>query len=679
MWLDEWEWSDKVKRMKRERSIAAAGLLAVCLCALLAVPHLARAAGDNGWQIVSGRYDALHKTSEGITADQLASNGWVESADGSVRLNKTVEPTGVEDEFIVHLSVDTCAVSAQQTDYYSFFKNAPYQGTTSGNNKEDSVGTLITRMTGNQNVTVSGNASAVGGTSNTGHFKIKDPNGNTIVESVQLYWSQAQQVTFYLKLNDGRYIIMAARVKGSNLNNTVQLSKEAYDAINEQIQGSTKQAPAPTLNSVADVMGDNIEYLGPVSVDAGSTDFDGVSSTLTWNPQYSSSAKKVVEDPVDHYEYTEGGAVAKHTVTQKTWYYGAASLSYKVRLKTDGLNSSYDPGSISNPYLTNNRATLDYSGSFYDINTNTFVEKSHVSADFPKPQVKGITYDLRVLKWNTDDDAPLAGATFKLTRTWTDSNGVQHNDVVSDSLKSDDDGYVTVTGLPWGTYTFEETAAPSGFVLPQDRTRTFSLCYTNDSSGLTASTISSADANRAMSATEAARIDNERVKTDVDLRKVDANDTSKPLAGAKFSLYKDDGDGSFDRAKDKIAFADRETGSDGTVEFPKLTVGTYFLVETYTPAGYQLNDEVYRVQVFDVAGEAGGAANNMIQVGKADGSDMRAPDTPNTVTIADKPVPVMPVAAGPGTAGFRMIATCLLAAGGLVAVATVLRMIRSRM
>lgn len=666
------------RNIKHNKMMAGA-ILSICFATLLAMPLVARAAGDNGWQIVSGRYDASHQTSQGIAADQLGNYGFIESADGSVRVNKTVEPTGVEDEFIVHLSVDTCAVSAQQTDYYSFFKNAKYQGTTSGNNKEGSVGTIITQMTGNQNVTVSGNASDVGGTSNTGYFKIKDPNGNTIVESVQLYWSQAQQVTFYLKLKDGRYIVMAARVKGSNLNNTVQLSKEAYDAINKEIQGSTKQGPAPTLNSVTDVMGDNIEYLGPVNVDAGSVSFDGDTSMLTWNPQYSGSANKVIEDPVDHYEYTEGGAVAKHTVTQKTWYYGAASLSYKVRLKTGGLSSSYDPGSISNPYLTNNHAALDYSGSFYDINTNTFVDKSHVLVDFPKPQVKGITYDLRVLKWNKDDDAPLAGATFKLTRAWTDSYGVSHNDVVSESLMSDESGCVTVTGLPWGDYTLEEIEAPTGFVLPQDTVRTFNLCYTNNSSGLVASTISPADANRAMSASEPTRIDNERVKTDVSLVKVDASDTSKKLSGAKFSLYKDDGDGSFNSAVDKCVSADHETDDDGRIEFSKLTVGTYFLVETYAPTGYQMNGEPYRIQVFDVAGQAGGVDSNMIQVGKADGSDMRAPETPNTVTIADKPVPSMPVTAGPGTAGFRMMATCLLAAGGLAAVAAALRTIRSRM
>lgn len=84
------------RNIKRKKMMAGA-ILSICLVALLAIPLVARAAGDNGWQIVSGRYDASHKTSEGIEADQLGNYGFIESADGSVRVNKSVEPTGVED------------------------------------------------------------------------------------------------------------------------------------------------------------------------------------------------------------------------------------------------------------------------------------------------------------------------------------------------------------------------------------------------------------------------------------------------------------------------------------------------------------------------------------------------------------------------------------------------------
>lgn len=663
------------RNIKRNKMMTGA-ILSICLAMLLAMPLVARAAGDNGWQIVSGRYDASHKTSEGIATGQLADYGFVESPDGSVRLTKTVEPTGVEDEFIVHLSVDTCAVSAQQTDYYTFFTTAPYQGVTSNWAHGMTPGTVTGSVNGSD-IVVTGDPNS--GYGKSGVFDIQYPAGKTIAKNVTLSWSKGNNTTIFLKLDDSHHVLMGVQVSTGS-NNTVVLSDEAYNLINEKIKGQVKPGPAPTLNSVTDVMGNNIEYLGSASADAGTASFDNTSSTLTWNPQYSNSAEKVVEEPVYDYDYTEGGAVGKLTITQRTWYYGAASLTYKVRLKTgEGFASSYEPDEVTNPYFTNDRATLDYTYSTYNKDDNQFHEHPNATCDFPKPEVKGITYDLRALKWNTDDDTPLAGATFRLTRTWTDSNGVAHNDVVSDSLESDENGYVTVTGLPWGTYTLEEITAPTGFVLPQDTTRTFSLCYTNDSSGLVASTISPADAHRAMNATDAARIDNERVKTDVSLLKVDANDTSKKLAGAKFSLYKDDGDGVFNRTKDQVVFADFETDKGGMATFSQLTVGTYFLAETYAPTGYQMNSEPYRIQVFDVAGQAGGAADNMIQVGKADGSDMRAPETPNTVTIADKPVPVMPVAAGPGTVGLRMMAKCLLGAGALVAVAAALRTVRRRM
>lgn len=660
------------RNIKRNKMMTGA-ILSICFATLLAMPLVARAAGDNGWQIVSGRYDASHQTSQGIAADQLGNYGFIESPDGSVRVNKTVEPTGVEDEFIVRLSVDTCAVSAQQTDYKSFFQAAPYQGVTSNRYHSDQLGSFIEPPT-SSGVDVS--ASPTSSFKKSGYMTVQDPQGRPIAENVKVFWSKANNCTFYLKLDDGRCILMGLSVSEGGLN-TVRLSQEAYDAINKEIAGKTLEAPKPTLNVVTDVMGGNIEYLGPVAAD-GVSSFDGTSSTLTWNPQYSPSCTVAKDEPVVSTETNASGAVTKLTVTQKTWYYGAASLAYKVRLKTDGIASSYDPAVGVKPYLTNEHATLSYAYSVYNESSNSLVP-SNGTIDFPRPQVKGITYDLRALKWNVDDGAPLAGATFKLTRAWTDSYGVAHNDAVYDNLVSGEDGYVTVTGLPWGDYTLEEIAAPTGFVLPQDTIRTFSLCYTNDSSSLIASKISPADANRAMNVTDVTRIDNERVKTDVDLRKVDANDTSKLLAGAKFSLYKDDGDGAFDRTKDRVVFADCETDADGMASFPQLTVGTYFLVETYTPTGYQLNDEVYRIKVFDVTGQAGGVDSNMIQVGKADGSDMRAPETPNTVTIADKPVPSMPVAAGPGTAGFRMMATYLLATGGLVAVAAALRTIRSRM
>ena len=272
-------------------------------------------AGDNSWQIVSGEYDAAHKTSQGIPKDQLGNYDFIESPDGSVRVNKTVEPTGVEDEFIVHLSVDTCAVSAQQTDYKSFFETAPYQGVTSNWAHSMTPGTIVGSPNGSP-IKITGDLNSTYGKSAV--FDIQYPAGKTIAKNVKLSWDKANKTTILLEIDETHNVLIGVQVD-SGSQNTLVLSKEAYEAINKKIEGLAQQGPAPTLNSVTDIMGDSIEYLGPISVDAGSASFDGDTSTLMWNPQYSASAKKVVGEPEHHYEYTASGAVAKHTVIQRTW------------------------------------------------------------------------------------------------------------------------------------------------------------------------------------------------------------------------------------------------------------------------------------------------------------------------------------------------------------------------
>ena len=614
-------------------------------------------AGDNGWQVVSGGYDAEHKTSEGIQKDQLGNYGFIESPDGSVRVNKTVEPTGVEDEFIVHLSVDSCAVSAQQTDYKSFFETAPYEGVTSNWAHSMTPGTVVGKPNGSP-IKITGDPNSTYGKSAV--FDIQYPAGKTIAKNVKLSWDKANKTTILLEIDETHNVLIGVEVD-SGSNNTLVLSKEAYDAINKKIEGSAQQGPAPTLNTVTDIMGDNIEYLGSASADAGSASFNDDTSTLTWNPQYSASAKKVAGEPEHHYEYTASGAVAKHTVIQRTWYYGAASMTYKVRLKTKGLNSSYDPEVISNPYLTNKQATLDYSGSAYDIDANQFIDKSHVKVDFPKPQVKGITYDLRVLK--TDEDGmPLAGATFELTRTWTDSDGNHYTDPVADNLTSDENGYVTVTGLPWGKYTLTETKAPDDFVISENPSCTFDLCYTTDPTSLTASTLSSSEDNRAMLNVDVPMIVNPYYKHNVTLLKVDANDTSKPLKGAKFKIWRDNGDNEFTESEPDHYIGEFETDEYGKIEFSQLRVGTYYFKETYTPSGYAIDSSVHSFHVYSKHELAGGADSNMIQIGLTDGT-LVAPEMPNQVTVADRPNPQLPATAGPGIGGLVTAGVVLVGIG----------------
>ena len=624
-------------------------------------------AGDNSWQIVSGKYDAKYATSQGLSNSELAAHNFAASDDGTdgsqVHVTKTVEPTETEDEFIVHLSVDTSATYKQETDYKSFFENAPYEGTSANNFHSSDLGTVISSPTGNQKIHITGLTTL--GYSRNANFTIQDPEGKAIAKDVTLYFDSANNVTFYLKVTvSGKTscILMGVQVKNGS-DNTVRLSQEAYDLISKAMQSNAKWGDPTELTSVTDVMGDNVEYIGDVTADGGMASFDDASRTLTWNPAYNSTYTTVEEDPVVSTECSDDGAVTKVTVTQRKWLYGAASLTYKVRLNTQVANfeSSYNADAVTGSCFTNNKATLSYrysvdGGATYTDNT----------VDFPKPAVKGILYDLQVLKIN-EVKTPLAGASFKLTRKWTDSLGVAHSDVISSSLVSDADGYVKVDSLPWGAYSLEETTAPSGHTLPDEAKVTFELCYTGNPDVLTDSTIV-AGANHAMQKGSTQTVVNERVKTDVALLKVDAADTSKTVFGAKFALYKDSGDGSFNEADDIIEVnkvAESETSSDGIAVFEKLPKGTYYLKEAYTPAGYELNSEVYRIDVYDVKGAAGGADENMIRVGDADGSNMQAPNTANQITVADRPIPGLPVTAGPGARGIIGCGVGLFAAGAL--------------
>ena len=653
-----------------------AALVATVLCAssFFAFPggyaRSAFAAGeDNSWQIVSGKYDPDHKTSEGLSTEELAEHSFAESADEQVRVTKTVEPTSVEDEFVMHLSIDTSATSVQVTDYETFFINAPYKATTSNGYHGYQEGSVTTDEKGTMDVQVGGSPD-VG--SRSGVFNILDPQGRLIAEGVTLYWSQANNITILLQI-ENKYIIMGTQVRFNSTNN-LRLTEEAYELVKKAIAGAVQQGDPTTLKSVTDVMGDNVEYLGAPAPDGGTAAYDDQDRTLTWIPEYNGTYKKVDDDPVVIEERNEHGAVTKVTITQRSYFYGAASLTYKIRLNTQaqGFESSYDPAEITNAYDTNRRAVLDYS---YSTDGGATTQTGNV--DFPRPKVKGVLYDLRLHK--TDEIAtPLAGATFKLTRTWADSFGVEHVDLIADDLVSDSDGYVTVPSLSWGAYALEETAPPSGHTMPDDpaaRTFNFGLCYTSDRDSLTASTISAASAHHAMLATQTPVATNERVKTDVSLLKIDSQ-TSAPIEGARFALYVDNGDGVFDESTDCIdanKVAEVETDANGVAVFQKLTVGTYYLKETRTPAGYELNGKVYRIDVYDVEGAAGGAEGNMIRVGDADGSNMQPPSTANTVTVADRPIPALPVAAGPGTIGIVWSGVALLAIGSACAAACKLR------
>ncbi|MFT8357665.1 SpaA isopeptide-forming pilin-related protein, partial [Bifidobacterium aquikefiri] len=158
-------------------------------------------------------------------------------------------------------------------------------------------------------------------------------------------------------------------------------------------------------------------------------------------------------------------------------------------------------------------------------------------------------------KTDSDTDKPLAGAVFDLYS----KAGV----LVKSGLSTDSKGQISYDGLKPGDYYFKEVSAPAGYSFDKDKQWTFTVDLQ------TSEKIATVDATNA-----------EKTGSVV-LTKTDS-DTSKALAGAVFSLYKD---GQTDALK-----TDLTTGSDGTVTVNDLKPGDYYFVETQAPAGYVLND-----------------------------------------------------------------------------------------
>lgn len=157
---------------------------------------------------------------------------------------------------------------------------------------------------------------------------------------------------------------------------------------------------------------------------------------------------------------------------------------------------------------------------------------------------------IKITKYDSETNKILEGATFVVK----DSSGN-----VVDTKITDENGVVEFNNLPYGTYTYEETKAQSGYLLNTNPV-TFKISENNEISSY--------------------RAYNNKDQCEVQITKVDLANANIKLEGAKFEVVN-----KLTNNVDGILV----TNADGVASI-KLAPGTYKLVEVDAPIGYIKSD-----------------------------------------------------------------------------------------
>ncbi|ARO21148.1 adhesin [Bacillus tropicus] len=161
---------------------------------------------------------------------------------------------------------------------------------------------------------------------------------------------------------------------------------------------------------------------------------------------------------------------------------------------------------------------------------------------------------LQVIKKDAESGKVLEGAEFKLKN--------EAGQVVGETKTTNKDGIVKFENLVPGKYTLEETKAPEGYKVLEV----------------------TVEVNVVANEVVKQEVLNEKVKEEItgqlEITKVDANDTNKTLAGAVFEIW-----------KDGTKIDTLTSDENGKATLKELDPGDYILKEVQAPEGYELSDK----------------------------------------------------------------------------------------
>lgn len=479
----------------------------------------------NSWQVVGCAY---------------AASSPCQTVADKVRVRKSVEATGTENEFRIHLQVDkkdnsTSRILTAQVAY-------------DNNMSEGSIG-YANKYNGD-----------LSGGGRTGYYRIRIIDGNNVL---------AESETRSLQLpnnNKVGAIFMAPTIMRGDQALCVwkrDVGKGAGTQSNPYLIEFDVHWPdypkifdtdttSVSLDKVTDIMGHDIVYENDVRGDYANNGVQYSDGTLSWTPREKTGVK----------------------VGSDGWVPNVAELSYRIRLDTTaqdfhsgGLPTEHQV-TDDTKYPTNGRATLAYTVKVTGSNPSSTPK----SIDFPDPAVRGLRYDL--LAHKTDQDGkPLQGAVFALYAadgtTPVGADGKQAADGQGLTATSDVQGRVTFTGLPYGTYTVKETAPPAGYAAGDGQWKAI-LCYTTTPDALKDSTIQQLDAM----AGQADAFVNQRLTAKVTLAAVKRLVGRDGRAGDTFTFTLTPAGDTANVATATADMSGTVEGKDVTADFPQITFET---------------------------------------------------------------------------------------------------------
>ncbi|WP_034651708.1 CshA/CshB family fibrillar adhesin-related protein [Corynebacterium vitaeruminis] len=376
----------------------------------------------------------------------------------------------------------------------------------------------------------------------------------------------------------------------------------------------------------------------------------------TFNPDKANNAIDAAEDksnPVDttgkEYKAIKSGtnlALKEQVVdTSKTYGYELKQLTctpYTYNFDTQKLDAgtpqTWNKDNVATAAITPQRGT--------------YVECVFENQDKPSE----VTWN----KIDQDTKAKIAGSEWKLVYTPNDGSGDTETTVVdnSDPDKDTTGGAFKLTDLKRGTYKLYETKAPDGYLLApvadgQQPTPVKEFELTGKDNELTQA-LGDFTNSRAL----------QFVFTKVGEDPVNAAGGLQVLSGAEFAVYYDSKDNPGTMG-DKVEDAKVTKDDDATWHISNVPAGTYWIVETKSPVGYNLLAEPIKISLtatLSIVGPDGSVVNV-----ENSNSLVQVTDGAFTMRVENTAGGALPKTGGLGVGVPIAVALALVAAGAFLA------------